>query len=121
MTGSGVETISHIKEPGNARVTLMWTSFLENPNIVRCWGKGKAYEIGTKEFQEIVGDRKLIPGTRAVVVVDVWVFCFVSKDSARQMDSTNLTRHGRSAPDTRSEPAAATPSLTLPTTTSATP
>ncbi|KAI9030348.1 hypothetical protein DFJ74DRAFT_656276 [Hyaloraphidium curvatum] len=71
MTGSGVETISHIREPGNGRLVMMWTSFGESPNIVRAWGKGSVAEVGTEAFARIVGDKPLVPGTRAVVALDI--------------------------------------------------
>lgn len=86
LTGSGVETISHLKEPGNARLTIMWVSFETSPNIVRCWGKGKAYERGTPEFDQLMAGKKVLPGSRAVIVLDVhkvgtscgWSIPFVS-------------------------------------------
>jgi hypothetical protein len=39
----------------------MWVSIGNSPNIVRCWGKGTAHEIGTPGFKQIVGDKPLIP------------------------------------------------------------
>lgn len=38
VTGSGVETISHLRE--NGRVTIMFNAFDGPPRIVRLWGTG---------------------------------------------------------------------------------
>ena len=39
ITGSGVETISHLRE--NGRITLMFNAFEGAPRICRLWGIGK--------------------------------------------------------------------------------
>lgn len=36
----GVETISHLREPGNGRITIMLNAFEGPPQIVRLFGKG---------------------------------------------------------------------------------
>ena len=38
LTGSGAETIAHTRE--NGRLTIMFCSFGEKPNIVRLFGRG---------------------------------------------------------------------------------
>ena len=40
LTGSGNETISHLHERGNGRITIMFNAFEGPPQIVRFWGKG---------------------------------------------------------------------------------
>jgi hypothetical protein len=40
LTGSGIETTSHLHEPGNGRITVMFNAFDGPPRIVRLWGKG---------------------------------------------------------------------------------
>lgn len=40
--GSGAETIAHLREPGNGRITLMWTAFSGPPTVVRVHGTGEA-------------------------------------------------------------------------------
>lgn len=40
LTGSGSETLAHLYERGNGRITVMFNSFEGPPNIVRLWGKG---------------------------------------------------------------------------------
>ncbi|KXS13806.1 hypothetical protein M427DRAFT_58053 [Gonapodya prolifera JEL478] len=70
LTGSGIETVSHMKE--NGRITLMWISFDKLPEIVRVWGRGRVVEPGSPEFEETVDPKlKSIPGVRAVIIVDV--------------------------------------------------
>jgi hypothetical protein len=69
-TGSGVETIAHVRE--NGRITLMFTAFHGPPTIVRLQGRGRVVQVGDPDF---VGLRKLFPkererGQRAVVVVE---------------------------------------------------
>jgi hypothetical protein len=73
LTGSGNETISHLLEPGNGRITIMFNAFDGLPKIIRLWGKGRVLENGTKEFNEMVDLQKIqtIPGTRSIIVVDV--------------------------------------------------
>ena len=39
LTGSGVETIAHVRE--NGRITLMWCAFDGPPRIVRLYGRGR--------------------------------------------------------------------------------
>lgn len=42
LSGSGSETISHLHEPGNARITIQFNAFEGAPKILRLWGKGRA-------------------------------------------------------------------------------
>src|ERR687890_2143416 len=44
LTGSGVETIAHLRD--NGRVTLMFCAFSGKPQICRLHGRGVAYELG---------------------------------------------------------------------------
>jgi len=73
LTGSGVETHAHLHEPGNARICVMFIAFVGPPKIVRIWGKGRAIENGTPEFQSFVQEHKvpLIPGSRSIITIDV--------------------------------------------------
>ncbi|KAI1506015.1 hypothetical protein F5X99DRAFT_366868 [Biscogniauxia marginata] len=73
LTGSGNETISHLLEPGNGRITIMFNAFEGPPRILRFWGKGRVLENGTPEFDEIVARENIdcIPGTRSVIMVDI--------------------------------------------------
>ncbi len=41
LTGSGSETLAHLHERGNGRITIMLNAFDGPPKIVRLWGKGE--------------------------------------------------------------------------------
>ncbi|TFK82478.1 hypothetical protein K466DRAFT_500250 [Polyporus arcularius HHB13444] len=69
LTGSGVETISHIRE--NGRITLMFNAFEGPPRIVRLFGTGTVHEFGTREYEELIPPEQRRPGSRAAIVVDV--------------------------------------------------
>ncbi|VUC29773.1 unnamed protein product [Clonostachys rosea] len=73
LTGSGCETISHLHETGNRRITIMFSAFEGAPKIVRLWGKGRVLENKTPEFESFVRDKnvKVIPGTRSIIIVDI--------------------------------------------------
>ena len=43
MSGSGSETISHLHEPHNGRITISFCAFEGAPKIVRLWGKGSSH------------------------------------------------------------------------------
>ncbi|KAG4436851.1 hypothetical protein IFR05_007657 [Cadophora sp. M221] len=73
LTGSGVETLSHLQEPGNGRITVLFNAFEGAPKIVRLWGWGEVLEYGTEKYVDFVkkNEVKTIAGTRAVVVVHI--------------------------------------------------
>ncbi|KAI1641527.1 hypothetical protein F4809DRAFT_587106 [Biscogniauxia mediterranea] len=73
LTGSGNETISHLLEPGNGRITVMFSAFDGPPRILRFWGKGRVLESGTPAFDAMVAREKIRRafGMRSVIVVDV--------------------------------------------------
>ena len=68
-TGSGVETIAHLRE--NGRICLMFTSFDARPRIVRLHGTGSVLLPGEPGFAEVVDRHPENPSTRAVISVDV--------------------------------------------------
>lgn len=68
-TGSGVETIAHIRE--NGRVCVMFASFDSRPRIVRLHGKGSVSLPGDAAFETVVALHPTNPSTRAVITVDV--------------------------------------------------
>ena len=68
-TGSGVETIAHLRQ--NGRVCLMWCSFVARPRIVRLHGHGSVALPGDPAYDEVVALHPPHPSTRAVVIVDV--------------------------------------------------
>ncbi len=69
LTGSGIETIAHLRE--NGRVCLMWNAFSGKPRVVRLHGSGRVVRPGTEEFDDLVRRHPDNPSTRAGVVVDV--------------------------------------------------
>lgn len=80
LTGSGSETIAHLYEKGNGRVTVLFNAFEGPPRILRIFGRGRVLENngggegnGEGEFGEFVKkhDVQVIPGARAIVLVDV--------------------------------------------------
>lgn len=73
LTGSGNETVSHIYEPGNNRVTIMLNAFEGPPRIMRLFGTGRVLEFDTPAFNEFVKAQKVetIPGSRSIIIVDV--------------------------------------------------
>ena len=73
LTGSGVETLSHLQEPGNGRITILFNAFEGAPKIVRLWGWGEVLEYGTEKYLDFVkkNEVRTIDGTRAVVVVHI--------------------------------------------------
>ncbi|CAA7262532.1 unnamed protein product [Cyclocybe aegerita] len=69
LTGSGVETISHLRE--NGRITILFSAFEGPPRIVRLFGTGTVHEFGTPEYNELIPREKRSVGSRSVIVVDV--------------------------------------------------
>lgn len=69
LTGSGVETIAHLRE--NGRIVLMFCAFDGRPTIVRLHGRGRVVLPGTGEFDDLVRRFDEHPGVRSVIVVDV--------------------------------------------------
>jgi hypothetical protein len=69
LTGSGVETIAHLRE--NGRIVVMFCAFDGPPRIVRLHGRGTVAVPGSAEFDELVGRFPPLPGVRSVVSVAV--------------------------------------------------
>jgi len=71
LTGSGSETISHLRE--NGRITVMFNEFSGSPRIVRLWGYGRVIERESREFKDFVSENNIevIPASRSIIVVDV--------------------------------------------------
>ncbi|KAF8965404.1 hypothetical protein BDZ97DRAFT_1658971 [Flammula alnicola] len=69
LSGSGAETVAHIRE--NGRVTILFHAFEGPARIVRLYGKGFFHEIGTPEYEALIGSEKRLPGSRAVIGLDV--------------------------------------------------
>jgi hypothetical protein len=70
LTGSGVETIAHLRD--NGRVTIMFCTFEGGPLIVRLYGRGQAVLPEDAAFADLrsrfPGD---VPGVRSVIRVEL--------------------------------------------------
>lgn len=69
LTGSGVETIAHVRE--NGRIVLMFCAFEGPPNILRLHGRGRVVEPASDEFGELAALFPTYMSTRSIIVVEV--------------------------------------------------
>jgi hypothetical protein len=69
LTGSGAETIAHIRE--NERVTLMACAFSGPPRISRIHGTGVVHAVGSAGFAELADRFPDLPGTRSIIDIAV--------------------------------------------------
>ena len=67
LTGSGAETIAHLRE--NGRITLMMCAFEGAPNILRLFGTGTTHPAGSARFDELVGSFGDTRGARSIIEV----------------------------------------------------
>ena len=69
LTGSGAETIAHIRD--NGRVTFMFCAFEGPPRILRLYGTGRVHRPGSLGFDELrvrFGDRRAV---RSIIAADL--------------------------------------------------
>jgi hypothetical protein len=69
MTGSGAETIAHLRE--NGRIVIMFCAFDGPPRIVRLHGRGRAVVREDPAFEDLVSHFPAHPSTRAVISVEL--------------------------------------------------
>jgi hypothetical protein len=69
VVGSGSETSAHILE--NGRITFMFCSFSDTPNILRLYGKGKQVLPGTDEWKEYAPHFSIYTSTRQLIIADI--------------------------------------------------
>ena len=67
LTGSGIETVAHLKE--NGRIVVMFCSFDGPPLIVRVHGRGEVVEPDDPDFADLVKRFPEHPGVRSVIRV----------------------------------------------------
>lgn len=67
LTGSGIETVAHLKE--NGRITLMWCAFEGPARIVRVQGTGEVIVPGDASWDQLTAHFVASRGARAVIVV----------------------------------------------------
>jgi hypothetical protein len=68
LTGSGAETIAHLRD--NGRITLMFCAFSGPPKILRLHGQGRVIRPGDDRWEDLAARFPTRRGARAVVVVD---------------------------------------------------
>jgi predicted pyridoxine 5'-phosphate oxidase superfamily flavin-nucleotide-binding protein len=69
LTGSGVETIAHLRE--NGRIVLMFCAFQGPPNILRLHGRGRVVEPSSAEFHDLAARFPTYLSTRSIIVVEI--------------------------------------------------
>ena len=69
LTGSGAETISHLRE--NGRIVFMFCEMSGTPKIVRLHGNGRVVLPDTDEWQSQVHRFPQHPGARTVVIAEI--------------------------------------------------
>jgi hypothetical protein len=69
VTGSGVETVSHVKE--NGRLVMMFCAFEGKPLILRLHGRAEVLERAHRDFAALVGHFPPLPGTRSIIRLSI--------------------------------------------------
>ena len=69
LTGSGVETIAHLKE--NGRIVIMLCAFEGMPRIVRLHGRGAVVHPGDRDFADLAARFPKQSGVRSVIRVEL--------------------------------------------------
>ncbi len=69
LTGSGIETVAHLRE--NGRVTVMFCAFEGPPKIIRLYGRGEVLEPDHPDFDALRGRFAAFDGVRSIVRVRV--------------------------------------------------
>jgi hypothetical protein len=67
LTGSGIETVSHLRE--NGRITLLFCSFEGPPKLLRLYGRGEVIEPGEADWSELAGCFPVYPNARSIIRV----------------------------------------------------
>jgi hypothetical protein len=69
LTGSGVETIAHLRD--NGRITIMLCAYDGPPRICRLYGRGVVHALGSAEYEALVPEFPALPGARAIIDIEV--------------------------------------------------
>ena len=69
LTGSGAETIAHLRD--NGRLTIMFCAYSGPPRILRLFGTGTAHALGSDRYDELAPHFDAIPGARAIIELDI--------------------------------------------------
>jgi hypothetical protein len=69
LTGSGVETIAHLRD--NGRITIMLCAYDGPPRICRLYGRGTVHTVGSDDYESLAPEFPALPGARAIIDIDV--------------------------------------------------
>lgn len=69
LTGSGVETIAHLRE--NGRIVLMFCALQGAPKILRLHGRGRVVEPSSEKFGELAALFPTYMSTRSIIVTEI--------------------------------------------------
>lgn len=69
LISSGNETSAHTLE--NGRITFMFCSFSDKPNILRLYGKGFTVLPDSVDWEQYARDFTIYPSTRQIIVADI--------------------------------------------------
>jgi hypothetical protein len=69
LTGSGIETLAHLRE--NGRLTVMFCSFDRQPKILRLQGRGEVVLASDERWSDLVGRFGEHVGVRSIVVLHI--------------------------------------------------
>jgi len=69
LTGSGAETIAHLRE--NGRITLMFSAFDGPPQIVRIYGRGLVHRKGTEQFESLSSQFADHVAARSIITIAI--------------------------------------------------
>ncbi len=69
FTGSGAETIAHLRE--NGRIVILFAAFSGPPRIVRLHGRGEAIFARDPRFPSAMAHFQSAPGVRSIIRVTV--------------------------------------------------
>ncbi|MEQ8717571.1 MAG: pyridoxamine 5'-phosphate oxidase family protein [Acidimicrobiales bacterium] len=69
MTGSGIETIAHVRD--NGRITFMFCAFDGDPSIIRLQGAASVHLPDDDGFAELADRFPPVPGLRSIITADL--------------------------------------------------
>jgi hypothetical protein len=69
LTGSGIETVAHVRE--NGRIVFMFCAFSESPKIVRLHGNGTVHTSKSSRWESLHALFPIQPGVRAIVTAEI--------------------------------------------------
>lgn len=69
LTGSGAETIAHVRD--NGRITFMFCAFEGKPNICRLYGTARVVRAGDAGFDDLRSGFDDAAGVRSIIVADI--------------------------------------------------